>query len=401
MLRYRVARWWRLAVRDTDPGYFAVVMATCIVSRAMQLDGAARLAGDGHAAAAAVLLGIGGISWVLLSYGLPWLLASTGRQAVLAGANGSWFLWPVATQAVAVGLSSWPTPLPAGAANLALACWAVGVVGYLLVASLVTAALLAFPGRPAELTPGYWVFMGASAISVLAGAQILRLPPTPAAATHVVVAGLSVVLWAFGSWLVPLLVIAGIWRHARHRVPLGYEPGCGASSSRSGCTALPAMSWAARCTWGGWPWRSGPRSCSRLCWRCRGHCPSRGYCPGSASGPRATDPATEVIRDGTRLPIYRSTILLGGAPDVQSESRGSACVQVPQPLSARHLSTCRPHDVAHQCDDPGRIRAYGAPAQASPRSPFPPAIPRWVLPPHQPRPPGTTSPLRTISDLYG
>lgn len=143
----------RTAVRDTDPGYFALVMATCIVSRAMQLDGAARLsgillgagitayillmavytwrvaaypaqiradaadprrafgffslaagsnvlaarlAGDAHPAAAAVLLVIGGVSWVLLSYALPLLLASGGgtRPAALRGANGSWFLWP-------------------------------------------------------------------------------------------------------------------------------------------------------------------------------------------------------------------------------------------------------------------------------------------------------------------
>ena len=254
-------------------------MATCIVSRAMQLDGAAalsgillavgiaaylvlvavyagrlainragvradaaepgrafgfftlaagsnvlaaRLAADDHLAAAAVLLVIGGVSWASLGYLLPPLLAGRG----LGGASGSWFLWPVATQSVAVGLTSLPPPWPGGLVAVAVACWAVGVIGYLLVAGLVTAARLAFPVRPAALTPGYWVFMGASAISVLAGAQILRLPPSPlTTATHAVVAGSSVMLWAFGTWLVPLLLILGVWRHVRHRVPLAYEPG--------------------------------------------------------------------------------------------------------------------------------------------------------------------------------
>ena len=89
-----------------------------------------------------------------------------------------------------------------------------------------TAARLAFLVSPAALTHGYWVFMGASAISVLAGAQILRLPPSPlTTATHAVLAGSSVMLWAFGTWLVPLLLILGVWRHVRHRVPLAYEPG--------------------------------------------------------------------------------------------------------------------------------------------------------------------------------
>jgi tellurite resistance protein TehA-like permease len=183
---------------------------------------AARLASGGHPAAVAVLLVIGGTSWAVLSYLIPLLLAGRGLRA----ASGSWFLWPVATQSVAVGLASLPPPWPDGLVALAVACWAVGVIGYLLVAGLVAAARLAFPVRPAELTPGYWVFMGASAISVLAGAQILRLPPGPlTAATHAVVAGLSVMLWAFGTWLVPLLVIVGLWRHVRHRVPLAYEPG--------------------------------------------------------------------------------------------------------------------------------------------------------------------------------
>jgi tellurite resistance protein TehA-like permease len=40
-----------------------------------------------------------------------------------------------------------------------------------------------------------------------------------------VVAGLSVVLWAFGTWLIPLLLAAGAWRHLLRRVQLAYEPG--------------------------------------------------------------------------------------------------------------------------------------------------------------------------------
>ncbi|HEU5387676.1 MAG TPA: hypothetical protein VFV73_17405 [Streptosporangiaceae bacterium] len=50
------------------------------------------------------------------------------------------------------------------------------MVLYLLVAALVVAVVLAVPARPAELTPACWVFMGAAAISTLAGAQIIRLP---------------------------------------------------------------------------------------------------------------------------------------------------------------------------------------------------------------------------------
>jgi tellurite resistance protein TehA-like permease len=271
-------------IKNADPGCFAVVMATGIMSRAVQLDGlgwlpgillgaaiaaylllaviyawrlavygravradaadprrafgfftlaagsdvlAAGLAADGHIVAAAVLLAIGGISWAALSYGLPMaLVAGNVSRPALAGANGTWFLWAVATQSLAVGLTSLPSPVPQPVTALAVGCWAIGVMLYLLTAGLVAAALLTVPVRPAELRPPYWVFMGATAISVLAGAQILRLPPNPLqAAVHPVVAGLSVMLWAFGTWLIPLLVTAGIWRHVVRRVPLTYELG--------------------------------------------------------------------------------------------------------------------------------------------------------------------------------
>ena len=42
-------------------------------------------------------------------------------------------------------------------------------------------------------------------------------------ATRGLVAGLSVVFWAFGTWLIPPLVAAGVWKHVVHRIPLRYE----------------------------------------------------------------------------------------------------------------------------------------------------------------------------------
>ena len=268
--------------RDLDPGYFGLVMATGIVSRAVFLDGArllaavllavtaaayvilvaascwrfsryrrefladaadparafafftfvagsnvlaADLAADHLAGITAGLLLVGGLAWLLLGYGIPGtLITRRGAEPALAGANGTWFLWVVGTQSIAVAA----TALPASAAltALAVACWSIGTVLYLIIATLVLAALLLFSARPADITPSYWVFMGATAISVLAGAQILRLPADPLiAASRPVIAGLSVAAWAFGSWLIPPLVAAGVWRHLIHHVRLRYEPG--------------------------------------------------------------------------------------------------------------------------------------------------------------------------------
>jgi tellurite resistance protein TehA-like permease len=83
---------------------------------------------------------------------------------------------------------------------------------------------LFFELRPADLTPPYWVAMGATAITVVAGARIVQMADAPmVAATRGVIAGASVVFWAFGTWLVPPLVAAGVWRHLVHRIPLHYE----------------------------------------------------------------------------------------------------------------------------------------------------------------------------------
>src|SRR5690606_25389448 len=41
-------------------------------------------------------------------------------------------------------------------------------------------------------------------------------------AVRPLIAATVVVFWVFCLWLIPLLVGAGVWRHALHRVPLRY-----------------------------------------------------------------------------------------------------------------------------------------------------------------------------------
>jgi tellurite resistance protein TehA-like permease len=270
-------------VRDLDPSYFALVMATGIVSRAMRLDGAvalsnvllaaalaafvvmsgayalrlaryrrqfaadardprrafgfftfgaasgvlaAPLAASGDTAVAVVLLVLAATGWLLLSYTVPMLV---GREEAvrppLAGANGTWFVWAVGAQSVAVAATAFPAPVPAELSALGICCWVIGVVLYLVVAVLVVTARLEFPLRPADPTAPYWVFMGATAISVLAGSQILRLrDDTLALAVQPAASGLSIMMWAFGTWLIPLLVALAGWRHLLCHVSLRYEP---------------------------------------------------------------------------------------------------------------------------------------------------------------------------------
>jgi len=173
-----------------NPGYFALVMATGIVCRAAYLDRFRLLGRTGQRCRAPTGHGsCGGRHAVSRGRG--------HRASGLCGAQGP-------RRGVLAGR---PGALPG-------------------LATLVLAALLLFSAGPAGITSPYWVFMGATAISMLAGAQILRLPPDPLiAVTRPVIAGLSIAAWAFGTWLIPPLIAVGVWRHLVRRVRLRYEPG--------------------------------------------------------------------------------------------------------------------------------------------------------------------------------
>jgi tellurite resistance protein TehA-like permease len=146
---------------------------------------------------------------------------------VLATANGTWFIWVVASQSVAVAAATIEpvfNPVRRELAVLAIMSWSVGVFLYGATGILVSLRLMLYEFGPEELTPPYWVSMGALAITVLAGARIVEMADAPmVAVTRDLIAGLAVVFWAFATWLIPVLVAAGWWRHVRRRVPLRYE----------------------------------------------------------------------------------------------------------------------------------------------------------------------------------
>lgn len=208
----------------SDPGrafgLFTFVAATDVLGT--------RLAVDAHHGAALVLLAAGWLAWLVLGYLVPWTaVLSQPRRPVLADANGTWFIWVVASQSVAVLAAALEPALGTGRRELALLAvfsWSVGVFLYAAAGIFVAARMLLYPLRPEDLTPPYWVAMGATAITVVAGARIVQMADAPmVAATRGLIAGTSVIFWAFGSWLIPPLIAAGIWRHLLRRVPLRYE----------------------------------------------------------------------------------------------------------------------------------------------------------------------------------
>ncbi|MER0244076.1 tellurite resistance/C4-dicarboxylate transporter family protein [Streptomyces sp. HSW2009] len=262
-------------VRALPPACFAPVMATGIVSRALGIDGAgrlswalfglgvawfvvlaaalawraaahrpqlladvaapakvfgfftfvagaevlaARLAIEGVRAAALVLCLVAMVAWARLALWVPGTLRRS--PGALGLADGTWFLCAVGLQSTVVaGSALWHGEAAAG---LLLAVWVAGGCLYGAVLGVIGWRLRRHPVPPQGLTPAYWVAMGACAITILAGAQVVQLGWSTG--PHRALVATLLVLWGWATLLFPVLLWAGYWRHLRHRVPLRYEP---------------------------------------------------------------------------------------------------------------------------------------------------------------------------------
>lgn len=220
LVRYRDA----VAADFTDPrrafGFFTFVAGTNVLG--------VRLGMQGWYEATAALLVLAGACWLVLGYVIPWTaVLGQAERPIVAAANGTWFIWVVASQSVAVAAATLEPVVDSGRRELALLgvmAWSVGVFLYAAAGILVSLRLMLYDFGPEDLTPPYWVSMGALAITVLAGARIVEMANAPMVdATRGLIAGIAVVFWAFASWLIPVLVGAGWWRHWIRRVPLHYE----------------------------------------------------------------------------------------------------------------------------------------------------------------------------------
>ncbi len=190
---------------------------------------ASRFIIGGYNAVGWILGIIAAVSWLLLSYWIAYRLLDDNKKPATALVNGTWLLITVGVQSLAVtGLLLAPQfphqaiPL----AVIALAFWGVGIVFYLFVMVAIMGRLF-FSWLDAQaLTPPYWINMGAAAITTLAGAHLALLAGDIKIlhALYAFIVGLSIVMWAFGSWWIPFLILMGWWRHIKKSVGIHYDP---------------------------------------------------------------------------------------------------------------------------------------------------------------------------------
>ena len=205
--------------------YFTVVAGTNVLATA--------LLSHGWWMVSTILGVFAFLVWLVLTYGLFSSVVLAGNRPALREITGVWLVWVVGTQSIAVVATALSPQFPwaHGQGMLdatAVLFWSVGVVLYLILVIIIFLRLFLIETTPAEMGPAYWILMGATAISVRAAAGILdlgELHPSPMLEhIHSYVAGFTVMLWAFGSWFIPLLVIFGLWRYFVRKFPWSYEP---------------------------------------------------------------------------------------------------------------------------------------------------------------------------------
>jgi tellurite resistance protein TehA-like permease len=179
---------------------------------------------------AAALWGAGIVLWAVITYGVFALLTVTDQKPSLAeGINGGWLVSVVAAQSISVLGSQLASGFGDRAPLVLLFClvmWLGGGMLYIWIISLIFYRYTFFEMQPSDLAPPYWVNMGAVAISTLAGSLLVLAAPHSPIVRDLVqfVKGLTLMFWATATWWIPMLVILGIWRHVYRRFPLRYDP---------------------------------------------------------------------------------------------------------------------------------------------------------------------------------
>lgn len=169
------------------------------------------------------------VLWLILIYSVFTALTIKENKPTLdQGINGGWLVAVVATQSVST-LASILAPSTAYAELLlfvSLSFWLAGGMLYIWLISLIFYRYTFFRFAPSDLMPPYWINMGAMAISTLAGTLLIANEKSSPLLTalHPFTLGLTILFWATATWWIPMLVILGFWRHGYKRFPLTYSP---------------------------------------------------------------------------------------------------------------------------------------------------------------------------------
>src|SRR5215467_7134242 len=225
ILRYPRAFAADIQSHSRGVGFFTTAAATAVFgTELVLLKDAAGIAAVFWIAAAAL--------WFVTNYGvLAVLTVKPDKPSLADGLNGGWLVAVVASQSVAIltvlisdagVLAGLERPL----LFAALVLWLGGGALYLWIITLIFLRYTFVHMAPEDLTPPYWINMGAVAISTLAGAMLAEHAALSPVISEMIpfVKGFSLFFWAIATWWIPMLVVLGIWHYLLRGMPFAYDP---------------------------------------------------------------------------------------------------------------------------------------------------------------------------------
>jgi tellurite resistance protein TehA-like permease len=168
------------------------------------------------------------IAWLILVYSfLLLVILKKEKPSPETGLNGSWLLLVVATQSLTIlGTSLAPhLSFPINNILFITFCgWLLGIVLYVVLLTLILYRLIYYPINASEVSPSYWIDTGAAAICALAGATLIKaFAGTTDYAVYIPAMKMAILLlWATATFWLPLLFILETWRH--YKAGFSYSP---------------------------------------------------------------------------------------------------------------------------------------------------------------------------------
>ncbi|HDY90118.1 MAG TPA: C4-dicarboxylate ABC transporter [bacterium] len=223
LFRYFSRFFMDLTNHARGPGFFTIVAGTCVLGNQYVI-----LEADFSMAVFLWILGV--VLWVVLMYTFFTAVTVRNPKPDLAkGINGGWLITVVGTQSISILGTLVASQFPSYQDMIlfyTLCMYLLGCMLYILIIALIMHRFIFFDLKPEDLTPPYWINMGAVAITTLAGATLILNISQWTFLVEILsfLKGFTLFFWVTSTWWIPLLVIIGAWRHLYKRYPVSYDP---------------------------------------------------------------------------------------------------------------------------------------------------------------------------------
>lgn len=219
--RYRAALWRDLVHPRSVFAFFTIVAALDVFGGGLCLRGQGGIAIFIWCTAFAL--------WFVLLYFSFGVLAFLNKEGEANVIHGGWLIAIVGTESLVIlgsQISPWLGGHAAAMFVLTHMLWGIGLGLYGIFIALFAHRMFFFRVEPSDLSPLLWVVMGAGAIATNAGSVLIltetKLPFLQSIQPFI--DGATLLMWAWSAWLIPLLAMLDIWKHAVRGEPFVYTP---------------------------------------------------------------------------------------------------------------------------------------------------------------------------------